>query len=299
MSDLKLGGSFAFPGASLEVRRIGYGAMQLAGPGVFGPPKDPEAAVAVLREAVSAGVNHIDTSDYYGPHITNQIIRKALHPYPPGLVIVTKLGARRPPDASWQHAISPQDLRDGVHDNLRNLGLDALDIVNYRVMGSGHGTEEGSIAEQISVLAELRREGLVRHIGVSNATATQIAEARAIVEIVCVQNNYNLAHREDDALIDDLYTAGIAYVPFFPLGGFTPLQSSTLSAVAARLGTTPMQVALAWLLHRSPNVLLIPGTSSVAHLRENLAAGELELSPETLKELDGIAAAVASNATHA
>ena len=265
MSDLKLGGSFAFPGASLEVRRIGYGAMQLAGPGVFGPPKDPEAAVAVLREAVSAGVNHIDTSDYYGPHITNQIIRKALHPYPPGLVIVTKLGARRPPDASWQHAISPQDLRDGVHDNLRNLGLDALDIVNYRVMGSGHGTEEGSIAEQISVLAELRREGLVRHIGVSNATATQIAEARAIVEIVCVQNNYNLAHREDDALIDDLYTAGIAYVPFFPLGGFTPLQSSTLSAVAARLGTTPMQVALAWLLHRSPNVLLIPGTSSVAH----------------------------------
>ena len=299
MSDLKLGGSFAFPGASLEVRRIGYGAMQLAGPGVFGPPKDPEAAVAVLREAVSAGVNHIDTSDYYGPHITNQIIRKALHPYPPGLVIVTKLGARRPPDASWQHAISPQDLRDGVHDNLRNLGLDALDIVNYRVMGSGHGTEEGSIAEQISVLAELRREGLVRHIGVSNATATQIAEARAIVEIVCVQNNYNLAHREDDALIDDLYTAGIAYVPFFPLGGFTPLQSSTLSAVAARLGTTPMQVALAWLLHRSPNVLLIPGTSSVAHLRENLAAGELELSPETLKELDGIAAAVASSATHA
>jgi pyridoxine 4-dehydrogenase len=297
MSDLKLGGSFAFPGASLEVRRIGYGAMQLAGPGVFGPPKDPEAAVAVLREAVSAGVNHIDTSDYYGPHITNQIIRKALHPYPPGLVIVTKLGARRPPDASWQHAISPQDLRDGVHDNLRNLGLDALDIVNYRVMGSGHGTEEGSIAEQISVLAELRREGLVRHIGVSNATATQIAEARAIVEIVCVQNNYNLAHREDDALIDDLYTAGIAYVPFFPLGGFTPLQSSTLSAVAARLGTTPMQVALAWLLHRSPNVLLIPGTSSVAHLRENLAAGELELSPETLKELDGIAAAVASSSS--
>ena len=297
MSDLKLGGSFAFPGASLEVRRIGYGAMQLAGPGVFGPPKDPEAAVAVLREAVSAGVNHIDTSDYYGPHITNQIIRKALHPYPPGLVIVTKLGARRPPDASWQHAISPQDLRDGVHDNLRNLGLDALDIVNYRVMGSGHGTEEGSIAEQISVLAELRREGLVRHIGVSNATATQIAEARAIVEIVCVQNNYNLAHREDDALIDDLYTAGIAYVPFFPLGGFTPLQSSTLSAVAARLDATPMQVALAWLLHRSPNVLLIPGTSSVAHLRENLAAGELELSPETLKELDGIAAAVASSSS--
>ena len=297
MSDLKLGGSFAFPGASLEVRRIGYGAMQLAGPGVFGPPKDPEAAVAVLREAVSAGVNHIDTSDYYGPHITNQIIRKALHPYPPGLVIVTKLGARRPPDASWQHAISPQDLRDGVHDNLRNLGLDALDIVNYRVMGSGHGTEEGSIAEQISVLAELRREGLVRHIGVSNATATQIAEARAIVEIVCVQNNYNLAHREDDALIHDLAAAGIAYVPFFPLGGFTPLQSSTLSAVAARLDATPMQVALAWLLQRSPNVLLIPGTSSVTHLRENLAAGGLELSPETLKELDGIAAAVASSSS--
>jgi aryl-alcohol dehydrogenase-like predicted oxidoreductase len=267
--------------------------MQLAGPGVWGPPRDREAAVTVLREAVAAGVNHIDTSDYYGPHVTNQIIREALHPYPADLVIVTKLGARRPADQSWQPAISAKDLTDGVHDNLHNLGLDALDIVNYRVMGSGHGTEEGSIAEQLSVLAKLQREGLIRHIGVSNATATQVAEARTIVDIVCVQNNYNLAHREDDALIDDLNREGIAYVPFFPLGGFTPLQSSTLSSVAGRLGATPMQVALAWLLHRSPNVLLIPGTSSVAHLRENLAAAELTLSQDVLAELDGIAATAA------
>jgi aryl-alcohol dehydrogenase-like predicted oxidoreductase len=291
MSKAKLGGRFTFPGTKLTVNRIGYGAMQLAGPGVWGPPKDPDAAVAVLREAVAAGVNHIDTSDYYGPHVTNQIIRKALHPYPAGLVIVTKLGGRRPPDKSWQPANSPQDLIDGVHDNLRNLGLDALDIVNYRVMGSGLATGEGSVAEQVTALADLQRKGLVRHIGVSNATAAQVEEAQTITDIVCVQNNYNLAHRHDDALIDDLARRNIAYVPFFPLGGFTPLQSSTLSDVAGQLGATPMQVALAWLLHRSPNILLIPGTSSVAHLRENLAAGELTLSPETLMELDGVAGA--------
>ncbi len=290
-SEATLGGEFTFPGTSLTVRRIGYGAMQLAGPGVWGPPKDPEGAVAVLREAVAAGVNHIDTSDYYGPHVTNQIIRQALHPYPTGLVIVTKLGGRRPPDKSWQPAISPQELTAGVHDNLRNLGLDALDIVNYRVMGSGHGPEEGSIAEQVTVLAELRRKGLIRHIGLSNATAAQVAEAQTITEIVGVQNNYNLAYRHDDALVDDLARQGIAYVPFFPLGGFSPLQSSTLSSVAKRLGASPMHVALAWLLHRSPNILLIPGTSSLAHLRENLAAGKLTLSKQTLAELDGIAGA--------
>jgi pyridoxine 4-dehydrogenase len=292
MSEATLGGRFTFPGTSLTVQRIGYGAMQLAGPGVWGPPKDPDAAVAVLREAVSAGVNHIDTSDYYGPHVTNQIIRQALHPYPPRLVIVTKLGGRRPPDKSWQPAISPQELNAGVHDNLRNLGLDVLDIVNYRVMGSGHGPEEGSIAGQVTVLAELQSKGLIRHIGVSNATAAQVAEAQSITEIVCVQNNYNLAHRDDDALIADLARQGIAYVPFFPLGGFTPLQSSTLSSVANRLGATPMQVALSWLLHRSPNILLIPGTSSVTHLRENLAAARLTLSPQILAQLDGIATAV-------
>src|SRR5580700_1751045 len=289
-SEATLGGRFTFPGTSLKVQRIGYGAMQLAGPGVWGPPKDPDSAVAVLREAVAAGVNHIDTSDYYGPHVTNQIIRRALHPYPTGVVIVTKLGARRPPDQSWQPAISPQELTAGVHDNLRNLGLDALDIVNYRVMGSIHDPEEGSVAEQVTVLADLRRKGLIRHIGLSNVTSAQVAEAQAITDVVCVQNNYNLAHRHDDALIDDLARQGIAYVPFFPLGGFTPLQSSTLSAVADRLGAKPMQVALAWLLHRSPNILLIPGTSSAAHLRENLAAGQLTLSRETVAELDGIAA---------
>jgi pyridoxine 4-dehydrogenase len=283
-----LGGRFSFPGTSLTVQRIGYGAMQLAGPGVWGPPKDPDGAVAVLREAVAAGVNHIDTSDFYGPHVTNQIIRQALHPYPGELVIVTKLGARRPPDKSWQPAISPEDLIAGVQDNLRNLGLDALDIVNYRTMGSIHGPKEGSIAEQVTVLADLRRKGLIRHIGLSNVTATQVAEAQAITDVVCVQNNYNLAHRHDDALIDDLARQGIPYVPFFPLGGFTPLQSSTLSSVAGRLGVTPMQVALAWLLHRSPNILLIPGTSSVVHLRENLAAGQLTLSPHTLAELGEI-----------
>jgi aryl-alcohol dehydrogenase-like predicted oxidoreductase len=289
MSESTLGGRFAFTGTSLVVQRMGYGAMQLAGPGVWGPPKDPDGAIAVLRESVSAGVNHIDTSDYYGPHFTNQIIRRALHPYPAGLVIVTKLGARRPPDHSWQAAVSPQDLAAGVYDNLRNLGLDALDIVNYRVMGSGHGPNEGSIAAQVTALADLRRKGLIRHVGLSNVTAAQIAEARAITDIVCVQNYYNLAHRHDDALIDDLGRKGIAYVPFFPLGGFTPLQSSTLSAVADRLSAKPMQVALAWLLQRSPNILLIPGTSSVAHLRENLAAAQLKLSQSALAELDGIA----------
>jgi pyridoxine 4-dehydrogenase len=293
MSEAKLRGRFTFPGTALTVHRMGYGAMQLAGPGVWGPPKDPDGALAVLREAVAAGVNHIDTSDYYGPHVTNQIIKQALHPYPAGLVIVTKLGARRPADQSWQPAISPEDLTAGVHDNLRNLGLDALEIVNYRAVGSIHGPKEGSIAEQVTVLADLKRKGLIHHIGLSNVTAAQVAEAQAITDVVCVQNNYNLAHREDDALIDDLARRGIAYVPFFPLGGFTPLQSSTLSDVARRLGATPMQVALAWLLHRSPNVLLIPGTSTVAHLRENLAASELTLSPETLAELDGISAAAA------
>ena len=288
MSEAVLGGRFTFPGTSLTVQRIGYGAMQLAGPGVWGPPKDPEGAVGVLREAVGAGVNHIDTSDFYGPHITNQIIRKALHPYPKGLVIVTKLGARRPPDQSWQPATSPQDLTGGVHDNLRNLGLDALDIVNYRATGSIHGPKEGSIAEQVNVLADLQRQGLIRHIGLSNVTATQLAEAQTITDIVCVQNNYNLAHREDDAMINHLAGQGIAYVPFFPLGGFTPLQSSTLSAVAARLGAKPIQVALAWLLQRAPNILLIPGTSSAGHLRENLAASTLKLPPAAIAELDRI-----------
>lgn len=288
MSESTPGGRFTFPGTSISVHRVGYGAMQLAGPGVFGPPKDPEGAVAVLREAVEAGVDHIDTSDFYGPHHTNQIIRKALHPYPKGLVIVTKLGGRRPPDGSWQRAISREELTSAVHDNLRNLGVDSLDIANYRVMGRGHGTEEGSIAEQISVLADLQRQGLIRHVGVSNATATQLKEAQTITDIVCVQNQYNLAHRHDDAFIEDLARQGIAYVPFFPLGGFSPLQSSILTDVATRLGATHMQVALAWLLHRSPNILLIPGTSSVAHLRENLAAGRFELSQLTLDELDGI-----------
>jgi aryl-alcohol dehydrogenase-like predicted oxidoreductase len=293
MSEATLGGRFTFPGTPLTVHRMGYGAMQLAGPGVWGPPKDPDAAIAVLREAVGAGVNHIDTADFYGPHVTNQIIRQALHPYPPELVIVTKLGARRPPDGSWRPATSPADLRAGVHDNLRNLGLDALDVVNYRVVGSGHGPEEGSIAEQVGVLADLQREGLIRHIGLSNVTATQVAEAQTIAPIVCVQNLYNVALRQDDALIDALMRQGIAYVPFFPLGGFTPLQSDTLTAVAGRVGATPMQVALAWLLGRSPNVLLIPGTSSVAHLRENLVAATLTLSPDTVAELDGIAGAEA------
>jgi len=288
MSEAKLGGRFAFPGATSSVHRMGYGAMQLAGPGVWGPPRDEAEAVAVLREAVATGVDHIDTSDYYGPHVTNEIIRKALHPYPEGLVIVTKLGARRPADRSWQPAASPEELAQGVHDNLRNLGLDALDVVNYRHMGAGLGPEEGSIAGPVSVLADLQKKGLIRHVGLSNVTAAQVAEARAIVDVACVQNLYNLAHRQDDALIDDLAGQGVAYVPFFPLGGFSPLQSSALSAVAERLGATPMQVALAWLLHRSPNILLIPGTSSRAHLRENLAAAELTLPEDALAELDGI-----------
>jgi pyridoxine 4-dehydrogenase len=291
MNESKLGGRFAFAGTSLSVHRVGYGAMQLAGRGAFGPPKDRQHAVAVLREAIEAGVDHIDTSDFYGPHITNQILREALHPYPAGLVIVTKLGARRPPDGSWQKAISPEALTSAVHDNLRNLGLETLDIANYRVMGSVHGPMEGSIEEQVTALAELQRRGLIRHIGLSNATPTQLEEARKITDIVCVQNNYNLAHRHDDAWIDDLAKQGIAYVPFFPLGGFTPLQSSTLSDVAERLGATPMQIALAWLLHRSPNILLIPGTSSVAHLMENLGASQWKLDRVTLDELDGIAAA--------
>jgi len=292
MSSIDKSGTFTLGDRTLQ--RLGYGAMQLAGPGVFGPPKDRDAALAVLREAVASGVNHIDTSDFYGPHVTNEIIRKALHPYPAGLVIVTKLGARRPADKSWQPAISPEELTAGVHDNLRNLGLEAIDIVNYRAMGAIHGPKEGSIAEQVTELADLKRKGLIRHIGLSNVTAAQLAEAQAITDIVCVQNNYNLAHRHDDALIDDLARQGIAYVPFFPLGGFTPLQSSTLSDVAGRLGSTPMQVALAWLLHRSPNILLIPGTSSLTHLRENLAAGQLTLSAETLAELDGIVAEAAA-----
>src|SRR5262249_64008 len=293
MTEATLGGRFTFPGTSLTVQRIGYGAMQLAGPGVWGPPKDPEGAIAVLREAVAAGVNHIHTSDYYGPPITNQNLPPPpppRPPYPNDVGAAPRRGARRTPDKSWQPAISPKDLTDGVHDNLRNLGLDALDIVNYRAMGTIHGPSEGSIAEQVTALADLRRKGLIRHIGLSNVTATQVAEAQAITDIVCVQNNYNLAQRHDDALIDDLARQGIPYVPYFPLGGFTPLQSSTLSDVAGRLGATPMQVALAWLLQRSPNILLIPGTSSVAHLRENLAAGQLTLSPQVLEELDGIAA---------
>ena len=286
-----LGGQFNFAGSDKTVQRMGYGAMQLAGKGVWGPPRDPEGALAVLRAAVAADVNHIDTSDFYGPHITNQIIRQALHPYPAELVIVTKVGARRPSDGSWQPATSPQELVAAVHDNLRNLGLEAMDIVNYRAMGSIHGPKEGSIAEQVAALADLKRQGLIRHIGVSNVTATQIAEAQSITDIVSVQNQYNLAHREDDALVDDLARQGIAYVPFFPLGGFTPLQSSTLSEVATRLEATPLQVALAWLLQRSPNILLIPGTSSVEHLRENLAAAQLELAPQVVAELGGIAAA--------
>jgi pyridoxine 4-dehydrogenase len=290
MGPTNLGGSFTFGNSSLTVNRMGYGAMQLAGPGVWGPPKDPEGAVAVLREAVAAGVNHIDTSDYYGPYVTNQIIKRALHPYPAGLVIVTKLGGRRPPDKSWQPAISPQELTSGVHENLRNLGLDVLDIVNYRVIGSSHGPEEGSIAEQVTVLADLQRKGLIRHIGLSNVTASQVAEAQAITDIVCVQNLYNVAHRDDDDFIDELGRQGIAYVPFFPLGGFAPLQSALLESVAKSLKAKPMQVALAWLLHRARNILLIPGTSSIHHLRENLEAATLQLSPETIAELDAIAA---------
>jgi pyridoxine 4-dehydrogenase len=287
----KLGGQFTFPGTASTVQRIGYGAMQLAGPGVFGPPKDHAAALAVLREAIASGVNHIDTSDFYGPHITNQLIREALHPYPDDLVIVTKISARRGQDGSWIPALSREELTQAVHDNLRNLGLDVLEIVNFRSIFGIHGPVEGSIEAPFTVLAGLQQKGLIRHLGLSNVTPRQIEEGRRIAPIVCVQNFYNIANRHDDGLIDSLAAQGIAYVPFFPLGGFTPLQSSILSDVVARLQATPMQVAQAWLLHRSPNILLIPGTSSVVHLRENLTVGDLTLSKQTLAELDGIAAA--------
>ncbi|TBA13337.1 aldo/keto reductase family oxidoreductase [Rhizobium ruizarguesonis] len=287
MSTIDQSGAFNLGGRS--VKRLGYGAMQLAGPGVFGPPKDHGAALAVLREAVASGVNHIDTSDFYGPHVTNQIIREALHPYRDDLVIVTKIGARRGADGSWIPAFSREELTEAVHDNLRNLGLDVLDVVNLRVMFDVHGPAEGSIEAPLTVLADLQRQGLVRHVGLSNVTSKQITEGRGITEIVCVQNQYNLAHRADDALIDDLARDGIAYVPFFPLGGFSPLQSSTLCDVAARLNATPMQVALAWLLRRAENILLIPGTSSVGHLRENLAATGLVLPDDAVSELNRMA----------
>ena len=284
---MDLGGSFTLPGTSMTLNRMGYGAMQLAGPQVWGPPRDVDGAIAVLREAVAVGVNHIDTSDFYGPHVTNQIIKQALHPYPDGLVIVTKVGARRGEDKSWVHALSRQELADAVHDNLRNLGLDTLDVVNLRV-GGVMGPSEGSIEEPLTVLAELKRQGLIRHLGLSNVSPEQLAEAQTITEIVCVQNLYNLAHRNDDGFINDLAGQRIAYVPFFPLGGFSPLQSSALDAAAASLRATPMQVALAWLLQRSPNVLLIPGTSSVKHLRENLNAATLHLPSEMIADLDSI-----------
>ena len=287
---INLGGSFQFANNSLTVNRMGYGAMQLAGPQVWGPPRDPDEAVKVLREAIDAGVNHIDTSDYYGPHVTNQIIQQALHPYRDGLVIVTKVGARRGADKSWPHALSRQELIQAVHDNLRNLRVDKLDVVNLRV-GGMLGPSEGSIEEPLTVLAELQRQGLIGHLGLSNVSARQFAEGQKISEIVCVQNFFNIAQRGDDAFVDQLARLGVAYVPFFPLGGFTPLQSSELDAVAASVHATPMQVALAWLLHRAPNILLIPGTSSVEHLRENLQAAALQLSPETIRTLDSIAAA--------
>ncbi|CAB3681993.1 aldo/keto reductase family oxidoreductase [Achromobacter piechaudii] len=274
---------------SRRVKRLGYGAMQLAGPGVFGPPRDHDAALAVLRAAVASGVNHIDTSDFYGPHVTNRIIREALSPYPDDLVLVTKIGARRGEDASWIRADSDAELEQAVQDNLRNLGLDALEVVNLRIMFGVHGPEEGSIAQPLAALARMQQRGLVRHIGLSNVTAAQVREGRGLCDIVCVQNQYNLAHRHDDELIDTLAADGIAYVPYFPLGGFSPLQSATLTDVAQRLGATPMQVAIAWLLQRSPNILVIPGTSSVAHLRENLAAAALQLPPDAVRALDGIA----------
>jgi pyridoxine 4-dehydrogenase len=280
------GGTFTMA-EGMTVKRMGYGAMQLAGPHVFGPPRDRDEAVAVLREALELGIDHIDTSDFYGPHVTNQIIKEALHPYPDELVIVTKVGARRDAEGGWPHARSPEELRQAIHDNLENLGLDVLDVVNLR-MGGVEGPEPGSIAEQFSALAELRQQGLIKHLGVSTVSAEQIAEAQSIAPIVCLQNLYNIARRADDELIDSLASQGIAYVPYFPLGGFTPLQSSTLESVAARLDAAPMAVALAWLLQRSPNILLIPGTSSVAHLRENIAAAELELSGQDLAELDAI-----------
>jgi pyridoxine 4-dehydrogenase len=287
MSTVNESGTFAL-GGTRSVKRLGYGAMQLAGPGVFGPPKDPETALTVLREAVASGVNHIDTSDFYGPHVTNQLIRQALHPYADDLVIVTKVGARRGADGSWLPAFSPKELAEAVHDNLRNLGVDVLDVVNLRSMHGIHGPAEGSIEQPLSVLAELQQKGLVRQIGLSNVTPTQIEEGRQICEIVCVQNHYNVAHRADDALIDKLARGGIAYVPFFPLGGFTPLQSADLAAVAQRLRVAPMQIALAWLLRRAPNILLIPGTSSISHLRENLAVPDLEMPADAVAALDGI-----------
>ncbi|CAN0646904.1 aldo/keto reductase family oxidoreductase [Burkholderia cepacia] len=287
MSDIRHTAAFRL--GDRHVKRIGYGAMQLAGPGVFGPPKDRDAALNVLREAVASGVDHIDTSDFYGPHVTNRLIREALHPYRDDLVIVTKIGARRGDDASWLPAFAPAELERAVHDNLRNLGVDVLDVVNLRIMFDPHGPAEGSIEAPLSTLADLQRRGLVRHVGLSNVTPAQVAQGRRICDIVCVQNHYNVAHRGDDALIDALARDGIAYVPYFPLGGFSPLQSSTLSDVAARVGATPMQVALAWLLRRAPNILLIPGTSSVAHLRENLAAAGLVLPDDALADLDRIA----------
>jgi pyridoxine 4-dehydrogenase len=286
MIDISKAGTFKL--GAHTVKRLGYGAMQLAGPGVFGPPKDRKAAVAVLREAVASGVDHIDTSDYYGPFVTNQIIREALHPYPKDLVIVTKVGAVRGNDGSWLPAVEPEDIKRGVQDNLRNLGLDAMEVVNMRMMGKIHGPAEGSIEKEVTALAELQRQGLVRHIGLSNVTSAQVAEAQRITKIVCVQNQYNLVHREDDALVDELAGKGIAYVPFFPLGGFTPIQSSELSKIAQEIGATPMQVALAWLLRRAPNILLIPGTSSLEHLRENLKAAQLDLSSAVLAGLDAI-----------
>ena len=277
-----------FPLGDRIVNRMGYGAMQLAGPGVFGPPKDRHEALAVLREAVERGVNHIDTSDFYGPHVTNQLIREALHPYPRDLVIVTKVGAVRGADASWNPAQSPADLTRAVHDNLRNLGVEVLDVVNLRIVGATHAPTEGSIAERFTALADLQRRGLIRHLGLSNVTAAQVVEAGRIAKVVCVQNQYNLVHRDDDALIDELGRKGVAYVPFFPLGGFSPLQSQALSDVAQSLDATPMQVALAWLLRRAPNILLIPGTSTRNHLRENLAAAALALPQEAIDRLNGI-----------
>jgi pyridoxine 4-dehydrogenase len=292
MSIIDQSGTFGLGDRS--VKRLGYGAMQLAGPGVFGPPKDRESALAVLREAVASGVNHIDTSDFYGPRVTNQLIREALHPYPADLVIVTKVGARRGADKSWIPALSRDELIGGVHDNLSNLGLDTLDVVNLRVGGIAEPSE-GSIAEPLSVLVELKRDGIIHHIGLSNVTPRQLTEAQKLTEIVCIQNFYNVAHRNDDDFIDDLARQGIAYVPFFPLGGFTPLQSSVVDALAATLHATPMQVALAWLLHRAPNILLIPGTSSIAHLRENLAAAELKLPDEAMNQLNSVANTHASS----
>ncbi|HZZ09674.1 MAG TPA: aldo/keto reductase family oxidoreductase [Paraburkholderia sp.] len=297
MSGLTHENTFQFAGRA--VRRMGYGAMQLAGPGVFGPPKDRDAALAVLREALAQGVNHIDTSDFYGPHITNQLIREALHPYPDDLLIVTKVGATRGDDGGWLSAQEPADIERGVHDNLRNLGLDVIDVVNMRMMGDIHAPAEGSVEKQITALAELQRKGLVRHIGLSNVTSAQVAEAQRIAPVVCVQNHYNLVQRGDDSLVDELAAQGIAFVPFFPLGGFSPIQSSALSTLAGKLGVTPLQVALAWLLYRSPNILLIPGTSSVAHLRENLKAAALKLTDDVRAELDAIGAAGGANGANA